>query len=225
VATATQFFGLGINPRPVGTQRYQVPTSGNHKFYAGSNQVMALDGSGDLSVTNNLSVGGSISIASNVSTKAWTVSPTIMLASGCTDCQVGSNAPTNTLNREDGNPGNSQFYGGLLNGYDASGLSLAWNSARLLLRGCMMWTGSNASTVTANVNVYSSASSNWTTLTTTTLKDYGMANGYTTNVTPAFSLGTAGTAACVLGIQFTSSTSSGMSTTYRMGQVQLIPIT
>ena len=86
-----------------------------------------------------------------------------------------------------------------------------------------MGTSSNSSTLTANLRLLSGGT--WSTLTGMTLSDYGTVNGFTTNVSPLFSLGSGANSGCVLGIQLMTTTSSNISTKYRIGTVTLAPVT
>ena len=85
-----------------------------------------------------------------------------------------------------------------------------------------MGTSSNTSTMTAAIRVYDG--SNWTTLTSMNISDNGTSSGYCTNVSPPFSLGAASNASCTLGIQLLSTSTSNLSTTYRLGSVSLYPV-
>jgi hypothetical protein len=124
---------------------------------------------------------------------------------------------TYTLNTEYGNPSTSMFNGGFLDGQDNSGLGASWTRSVLILRGCMTGTGSNASTVSATVQVTNNNGALWTALTAPfNLTDHGAM--WSTNTSPPFSLGTYNTNA-VLGIKFNSTSSSNVSTNYCLGSV------
>jgi hypothetical protein len=192
----------------------QAASSSNAAFFASNALPSYLPLAGG-TMTGNI-VGNS-----NITSRAWVVAPQIALSQGAANLVV-TNTNTYPLTGEPGNPTQSQFRGGFLNGQNDSGLTLAWNQARLLFRGCMMGTSSNASIVNAAVRVFNG--STWATLAFMTLRDNGTTSGYCTQISPLFSLGAASNASCTLGLQLLSTSTSNLSTTYRLGSATLYPV-
>lgn len=167
-----------------------------------------------------LDVTGTARATGNVISRSGIVGGSLKLWDQVGNLPVNSNV-TIPLNTEPGNPGPSMFTGGFLNGTDGSGLGLAWNNAYVTIRGCMMGTTNTPSTVNATLKVYNGMS--WTSLTNLTLTDRGTFQGYTTNISPPISLGSASNATqCALGISFNSVSTSNISTTYRLGAATLV---
>jgi len=161
-----------------------------------------------------LDVVGNIDASSNILSAANTVGQTLLLQWGYQDFTYNQNY---SLGLEPGNPNiainGSFFNGGFLNGTDSSG-ECAWNKGRLIIRGCRVGTNYTPNTTGMEVRAYSSNNSNavgWNTLASFNVSDQGSYRGYTTNISPWFSLGS-NTGMTTLGLRVTTS-----NVTYRCG--------
>jgi len=175
-------------------------------------------GIGTLTPAYQLDVSGVIHANSNIlCTSTGTINTTLILQYAYMDVPVGSS--TFAINAEPGNNYSYQgstFNQGFLNGSNCSGETIAWNRGRLIIRSCTNNTNKTASTWSnVAIRCYNSNTQAWNTLTNTTIADQGSFYGYTTNITPWFSLGSYTTTTC-LGIQI-----PGSGATVRIGPTYL----
>jgi hypothetical protein len=213
LATATGFFGFGVN---TGAMRYQTPTTNTtHVWYNGTTYAMSLTSTnltvaGDITASNRLIALGPIS-----SSSTGTIGITYSLTNGqfldFTDTikTLGFNEP--------GNPGKagSMFHQGFFSGSNCSQENINWSRARLIIRGCTLNTNDVPTNVNLNIRCYNSNAGSNVTLTTMTCKDYGSLQGYTTNISPFFSL--SNIVNPYLGLQLATS-----NVTYRVGNASII---
>ena len=214
-ATACNFYGFGINPAVL---RYQAPINTTHSFYNGITNTMNLNATGlgiGTTPTTALNVNGNAVINSNLSTQSTgTLFMPITLNTGYFD--LINNTSTVGL-VEPGNPcvAGSSFHSNLFNGSNCSGENINWTRARLLIRGCSLNTMNTATNVNLNIRCYNSNTNTQSTLVTMTARDWGSHQGYTTNLSPFFSISNLNRP--YLGLQLVN---SGLS--YRVGQVTLL---
>ena len=160
------------------------------------------------------SISGSLQVNSNIkSTSTGVIGIPYLLYGGYFDL-------TDTVETigftEPGNPGSSgsMFHLGFLNGSNCSGDFMSWTKARLVIRGCSLNT-SNSTNTNINICCYNSNTGSNLVVATMTCRDFGTTNGYTTNISPYFTL--SNNVAPYLGIQLVSS-----NVTYRVGPTNII---
>ena len=166
-------------------------------LYAGSLTV-----SGDSILTGSTSTGSlatSSIVTSSITTgnvKAGTgiLGPFIVIQNRFIDVTTGTFAGYTSSNTilfsEDGNPGiNSSI--GYTDGFgklsDGSNDNMAWNSARLVIRGASLNTGTAGSSIVIQPFAIQSVSGTLYTQASFTASDYGSDRGYTTWISPWFS--------------------------------------
>jgi len=148
---------------------------------------------------SNLYVSGTAKYASsittsNIHTDAGTLGPFIIVQQRYVDVTSGSNAGYTSSNTivfsEDGNPGiNSSI--GYSSGFgrlsDGSNDGITWNSARLVIRGVSLNTGTSNSTVVLQPFAIQSSTGDMFTQSSFSVTDNGSDRGYTTWISPWFS--------------------------------------
>ena len=156
---------------------------------------------GSLYITNASSTNATIGsvkatniTTSNIHTDAGTLGPFIIVQQHYVDVTSGSHAGYTSANTivfsEDGNPGiNSSigFNSGFGRLSDGSDDGITWNSARLVIRGASLNTGTSNSTIVLQPFAVQSSTGVMFTQASFTVTDNGSDRGYTTWISPWFS--------------------------------------
>ena len=191
------------------------PSNDTIGFVTGGVDRVRIDSTGNVGIgvsspTKPLEVNGTATFSSNVITQSTgTVGTQYILHAGFFDLVDTSNTFGFI---EPGNPGmnGSMFHQGFFNGSNCSGQNITWTQARLMIRGCTINTNNTPTTVKLNISCFNSNTGSNIVISTMDCKDYGTLNGYTTNISPFFTLSNINMP--FIGVQLATSNA-----TYRVG--------
>ena len=148
---------------------------------------------GSVAVSGGVSAG-SVNATSNIKSGAGTLGPFVILQTNYIDVTSGSYTGFTSSNSiifsENGNPGvnsaigNASGFGRLS---DGSSDGITWNSARLVMRGVTLNTGTTGNSIVLQPFAIQSTSGNVFTQASFTVTDAGSNCGYTTWISPWFS--------------------------------------